>query len=87
MEVIYWAPINIPTVPSFKIWCICCREQKEGTARGRGVAYVRVGNISIVNLAYLAVLTMFPTSACLDALRAFSLDIVISQTLLYSINC
>ena len=51
------------------------------------VVYVRVGHISIVDLTHLAVLAMFPTSACWDALRAFSLDIAFPQTLLRSKYC
>ena len=51
------------------------------------MVHVRVAHISIVDLAHLAVLTMLPTSACLDALRVFSLDIVLSQTLMRSIYC
>ena len=54
------------------------------------LVYVRVGQISIVYLANLEIPTMFPTSACWDALRTFSLDIVyvvLPQTLLRSMYC
>ena len=43
---------------------------------GRRV-YVRVGHFCIVDLAHLAVVTMFLTSACWEALRAFSLGLVL----------
>ena len=55
------------------------------------VVHVRVDHIGIiVNLAHVATPMMLPTSACWDALRAFSLDIVnvvLPQTLLRSMYC
>ena len=43
---------------------------KGGTARGVEGVYVRVGHISIVDLAHLAVLRLFPTSTWWDALAS-----------------
>ena len=54
---------------------------------GGGVVYVRVGHISIVDLAHLTVLAMFLTSARQDVLRASSLDNVLPQTFLRSKSC
>ena len=61
--------------------------KKERTARGKEVVYVRVGHISIVDLAHLAGFAMLPISACFDALQAVSSDLVLPQTLLCLMYC
>ena len=49
--------------------------------------YVRVGDISIVDLAHLCGPCEAPTSACRDALQAHSLGILLPQTILPSMYC